>query len=88
MAAGELDLHLTASLPCRKLDREEKAKQQAYSRGVAKAQSMATALRTIGKFTITKRAGDGGKIFGRCARAAFTRSHHVQPAAASCMCAA
>ena len=68
---------LVACRPCwlqlpgarRKLDREEKAKQQAYSRGVAKAQSMATALRTIGKFTITKRAGDGGKIFGRHARA-------------------
>ena len=32
---------------------------------MAKAQSLATALRTIGKFTISKRAGEGGKIFGR-----------------------
>ena len=44
---------------------QERAKQQEYSRGVAKAQSLATALRTISKFTITKQAGEGGKIFGR-----------------------
>ena len=50
---------------CRLLDREEKQKKAVYSRGVAKAQAMATALKTIGKFTITKRAGAEGKIFGR-----------------------
>ena len=49
----------------RLLEREEKQKKAIYSRGVAKAQAMATALKTIGKFTITKRAGAEGKIFGR-----------------------
>ena len=47
------------------MEREEKQKKAIYSRGVAKAQAMATALKTIGKFTITKRAGAEGKIFGR-----------------------
>jgi len=31
----------------------------------AKAQAMATALQTIGKFTIKKRSGDKESIFGR-----------------------
>ncbi len=33
----------------------------------AKAQAMATALQTIGKFTIKKRSGDKESIFGRYA---------------------
>lgn len=40
----------------------------------AKAQAMATALQTIGKFTIRKRSGDKESIFGRYGRALIVTS--------------
>lgn len=40
----------------------------------AKAQAMATALQTIGKFVIKKRSGDKESIFGRYGRALVARS--------------
>lgn len=42
----------------------------------AKAQAMATALQTIGKFTIRKRSGDKESIFGRYGRTHILTSLH------------
>ena len=36
-----------------------------YLQVQAKAQAMATALQTIGKFTVKKKSGAGDSIFGR-----------------------
>lgn len=41
---------------------EARAKQQEKAR----AEAMATALRTIGKFVIKKKVGENDQIFGRC----------------------
>lgn len=50
---------------CRKLEQEQRAKEQAYKVQVAKAKAMATALSTIGKFEVFKRVGEGKRIYGR-----------------------
>lgn len=49
----------------------------------AKAQAMATALQTIGKFTIRKRSGDKESIFGRCGRVSVVTSLPLPFAACS-----
>jgi hypothetical protein len=49
----------------------------------AKAQMLATALTTIGKFTVKKTVGDDKKkLFGRCARR-FTGQHVPSESAVS-----
>lgn len=44
---------------------EERQKEEARRREKAEAEALARALRTIGTFTVTKKAGEGNRIFGR-----------------------
>lgn len=43
----------------------KEAEQRALQQEKARAEAMATALRTIGKFIIKKKVGDNEQIFGR-----------------------
>lgn len=51
----------------RNIEREQRRIEQHAREVKAKAQAMAIALSTIGKFVIKKKVGDGDKIFGRSA---------------------
>lgn len=55
---------------------EARAKQQEKAR----AEAMATALRTIGKFVIKKKVGENEQIFGRCVLGLFGWCPSVTPA--------
>lgn len=53
----------------RNIEREQRRIEQQAREVKAKAQAMAIALSTIGKFVIKKKIGEGDKIFGRSATA-------------------